>query len=91
MIIKPGDMSRPGVEVVAELNDAELQKLTQDVADITISSTALIQQTPIEGKPGWFSVTIRVDKEIDGNLLLGSLKDGMLREWGWGDKFKLRA
>jgi hypothetical protein len=91
MRILPGDMSRPGVEAVAELREAELAKFTNDVSDISISSTATIKSEPIEGKIGWLLVTIRVDKSIDGDLLKASLKDGMLHEWGWGDKFKLKA
>lgn len=91
MIVQPGDLSRPGVEVVAELEDAEIPKLTQHISEISISSTATIKQEPIAGKNGWSLVTIRVDKEIDGDLLQASLKDGMLHHWGWGDKFKIKA
>ena len=89
MLVKPGDTSRPGVEAVAELGKAELAKLIEDVGSISISSTALIKQEPIAEKPGRLLVTIRVDKEIDGDFLRASLKDGMLREWGWGEKFTI--
>jgi len=83
-------MSRPGVEAVAELSVQELASFTQDVADITISTTALITHQPIEGRTDRLSVTIRVDKEVDGDLLRASLKDGLLHAWGWDKKFTLR-
>jgi len=91
MIIKPGDTSRPSVEVTGTLKDTDLRKLKGDINSISIRSTATIVQEPSTEKPGWSQVTIRVDKAIDGDLLLSSLKDGLLHFWGWDEKFTLKA
>ena len=83
-------MNRPKLEAVAELQDHEIQGFKRDVGEITISTTTVITTTPIDSKPGLSLVTISVDKEIDGDLLRASLKDGLLQHWGWGEKFKVQ-